>query len=159
MADLHELLITAELSGDLRDDELAELRWHLGLGPMPAECVIVTDGLPVVTVDDGGEPLPRDRWRVEAYPLLAQHGPADSRLGGIAYSQLARREEPHAAGWALSSRQVVHSDEFDQLTQLLVWLRERAIGYHGGPVAFSCLRRFHEDEPGSRPALVDGETW
>lgn len=159
MADLHELLIIAELSSDLTEAELAELRWHLGLGPMPAEHVIVTEGLVVVTVDDDGDLLPADQWQVEAYPLLAQHGPADARLGGMAYSQLARREEPHASGWALTSRQIIHSDEFDQLGRLLTWLYSRAIGYYGGPTAFSCLQRFYEDEPGLRPVFTDGRTW
>ncbi|MFC7647433.1 hypothetical protein ACFQX6_48135 [Streptosporangium lutulentum] len=46
MADLHEVLITAELRADLSDAEISELRWHLGLGPEPETFTVVTDDLP-----------------------------------------------------------------------------------------------------------------
>jgi hypothetical protein len=104
IADLYEVLITAELPAELSKAEISELRWHLGLGPEPAEFTIATDRLPVVTIDEEGEPLPEDRWEIDAYPLLAGRGPADPRVGGVAFSELERREEPAAAGWALSSR-------------------------------------------------------
>ncbi|WP_371785708.1 hypothetical protein [Streptosporangium subroseum] len=157
MADLHEVLITAELSAELSEAEISELRWHLGLGPKPMEFTIVTDRLPLVTVDEEGEPLPEDRWEIDAYPLLAGRGPADPRIGGVVFSELARREGPADAGWALSSRQVLHGDDLTLLTQLLRWLQERAVGYGGGPACFSCHSRFHEDDLVLKPVSLDGE--
>ncbi|MDP9848700.1 hypothetical protein [Streptosporangium lutulentum] len=159
MADLHEVLITAELRADLSDAEISELRWHLGLGPEPETFTVVTDDLPLVTVDDDGEPLPEDRWEVDRYPLLAARGPADPRVGGVLFSELARREEPADAGWALSSRQVVHGDDLTTLTQLLRWLRERAVGHGGGPACFSCHTRFYEDDLVLKPMSPDEEDW
>jgi hypothetical protein len=81
VADIHEVLITAELSADLSEAELTELRWHLGLGSRPEEFAIVTDCFPLVTVDEEGEPLPEDQWEIDAYPLLAGRGPADPWIG------------------------------------------------------------------------------
>jgi hypothetical protein len=157
MADLHEVLITAELPADLPEVEMAELRWHLGLGPQPEDLSIVTDGLSLVTVDEDGEPLPEDQWEIDAYPLLAERGPADWRVGGVVFSELARREEPAATGWALSSRQVLHSDDLTLLAQLLRWLQARATGLRGGPACFSCHMRFHEDDLVLKPVSVDEE--
>ncbi|MEO3782737.1 hypothetical protein ABGB12_05380 [Actinocorallia sp. B10E7] len=157
MADLHEVLITAELPADLPETEIAELRWHLGLGAKPTEFNIVADCLPLVTTDEDGEPLPKDEWEIDAYPLLAERGPADPRIGGVVFSELIRREEPAGSGWALSSRQVFHSDDLPLLTQLLRWLQERAVGYRGGPACFSCHTRFHEDDLVLKPVSLDGE--
>ncbi|WBB61212.1 hypothetical protein O7599_01230 [Streptomyces sp. WMMC500] len=147
MADIHEVLINAELPADLADAETAELRWHLGLGPRPERPTVVVDGWPLTTVEEEGEPLPEDRWEIDTYPLLAQRGPADPRIGGVVFSELARREGAADAGWALSSRQVLHSDDLTLLEQLLRWLQARAVGYRGGPACFSCHTRFYEDGP------------
>jgi hypothetical protein len=159
MADLHEMLITAELPADLSEAEISELRWHLGLGPEPEQFTIVTDGLSVETVDEDGEPLPEEQWEIDRYPLLAARGPADPRIGGVLFSELACREEPAEAGWALSSRQVLHSDALALLTQMLRWLRERAVGRRGGPACFSCHTRFYEDDLVLKPMSLDGEDW
>ncbi|TQK42299.1 hypothetical protein FBY35_3678 [Streptomyces sp. SLBN-118] len=35
MADIYELSIVLNLGEDLSNEEVAELRWHLGLGPKP----------------------------------------------------------------------------------------------------------------------------
>lgn len=45
------------LRADVSDEELAELRWHLGLGPRPVTLAIVR-AFPVVVEDDEGEPVP-----------------------------------------------------------------------------------------------------
>jgi hypothetical protein len=157
MADLHEVLLTAELPADLSEPEMAELRWHLGLGTQPKNFGIVTDCLPLVTVDEDGEPLPEDQWEIDTYPLLAGRGPADWRVGGVVFSELARREEP-TSGWALSSRQVLHGgDDLTLLAQLLRWLQERAVGLGGGPPCFSCHMRFHEDGLVLKPVSVGEE--
>lgn len=158
MADLHEVLIVAELPADLPEADLAELRWHLGLGPEPERQTIVTDCLPLITFDENGEPLPEDRWEVDTFPLLAERGPADAKVGGVCFSDLVQRENPSDPGWALSARQVLHSDDLTLLTQLLRWLQARAVGRGGGPVCFSCHMRFYEDGPRLKPVSVE-EIW
>ncbi|MFG2087545.1 hypothetical protein [Spirillospora sp. NPDC048824] len=155
MADLYEVLIAAELRGDLPEAEIAELRWHLGLGPQPEELAIVTAWYPI-TVDEHGDQLPEDQWKYDMYPLLAERGPADGRVGGVAFSELARREDAGATSWALTSRQVLHPDELDLLGPLLQWLQEQATGYRGGPAYFSCHMRFFEDDLVLRPISVHG---
>jgi hypothetical protein len=157
VADLHEVLITAELPADLPEAELAELRWHLGLGPEPEELTIVTDCFPLVTVDEDGESLPEDQWDADTYPLLAERGPADARVGGVLFSELAYREDPSDPGWALSARQVLHSDDLTLLTQLLRWLQGRAVGRRGGPACFSCHMRFYEDDLVLKPVSLNEE--
>lgn len=109
----------------------------------------------MVTVDEEGAPLAEGKWEIDRYPLLAEHGPADPRIGGVVFSELARRDGPTDRGWALSSRQVLHSDDLTLLEQLLQWLRRRAVGHRGGPVCFSCHTRFYEDEPVLKPVLLD----
>ncbi|MFI0817699.1 hypothetical protein ACH4TX_14530 [Streptomyces sp. NPDC021098] len=155
MADIHEVLLTAELPADLTEAEMAELRWHLGHGARPEQFTIVVDGWPVVAVDEEGEPLPEGQWEIDRYPLLAERGPADPRIGGVVFSELARRDGPTDHGWALSSRQVLHSDDLTLLEQLLTWLRRRAVGRGGGPVCVSCHSRFYEDDPVLKPMLLD----
>ncbi len=109
----------------------------------------------MVTIDEEGEPLPEGEWEIDRYPLLAERGPADPRIGGVVFSELARRDGPTDSGWALSSRQILHSDDFTLLEQLLQWLRRRAVGHAGGPVCFSCHTRFYEDGPALKPVLLD----
>ncbi|WP_413804790.1 hypothetical protein [Streptomyces sp. OE57] len=155
MADIHEVLLTAELPADLTEVEMAELRWHLGHGSRPERFTIVVDCWPMVTIDEEGEPLPEGEWEIDRYPLLAERGPADPRIGGVVFSELARRDGPTDSGWALSSRQILHSDDFTLLEQLLQWLRRRAVGHAGGPVCFSCHTRFYEDGPALKPVLLD----
>lgn len=155
MADLYEVLINAELRDDLSEAEISELRWHLGLGPRPENLSIVTVGYPVIVGEDGGS-LPEGEWEFEVYPLLAGRGPADGRVGGVVFSELARREDAGAESWALTSRQVLHPDDLDLVAPLLRWLQERATGYRGGPPYFSCHMRFFEDDPVLRPVSVDG---
>jgi hypothetical protein len=157
MADLFEVLLIAELPVDLPEAELAELRWHLGLGPEPEQFTIVTDALPVVTADDDGEPLPEGQWTVEHLPLLAGRGAADARIGGVQFSELARREGRQGTNWAVTSRQVLHPDDHALLAQLLRWLEQRVVGYRGGPACLSCHMRHHEEGPVLKPVSVDGD--
>ncbi|MFJ1831211.1 hypothetical protein [Streptomyces sp. NPDC088178] len=95
MSDLHELQLTLDLPGSLPGADLALLRWHL-------------EG-------DGSKPE-----ATYTYPLLSGRGPAQ-RIGGVLVSVL----EPSKHGWALTARQEVHPDEFDQLRELVGWLAAR----------------------------------
>lgn len=104
VSDLYELQLSLDLPNSLPAADLALLRWHLGEG--------------------GGEPQAPD-----SYPLLSARGPA-ARIGGTLVGDLARSER----GWALTARQEVHPDEFDQLRELVEWLARRTstfgtIGY------------------------------
>ncbi|HLT12110.1 MAG TPA: hypothetical protein VK028_15125 [Micromonosporaceae bacterium] len=114
MADIYEFLITMDLRDDLSNDEIADLRWHLGLGPQPKRLAILT-AFPVVTEDDDGQPQIKDEPR----PLLAERGAA-WKVSGALCAELARRDQP--AGWALTVRQELHPDDFDLVRKLLDWL-------------------------------------
>ncbi|WP_051467450.1 hypothetical protein [Actinomadura oligospora] len=126
MADLYELLLTAELPADLPDNELAELRWHLGTAPQPTEFTIVTDW-PIDYVGDGdpGQDDSEDSWEIYPTPLLANRGPADARIGGVEFSELALREDRFPA-WVLTTRQALHGPtHWDMLYDLIHWLDQR----------------------------------
>ncbi|MFC0041716.1 hypothetical protein [Actinomadura rayongensis] len=130
MADLYELVVDADLPGDLTAAERAELRWHLGLGPRPLTLAIVTDFTEVVFTDDG-EPaiveLPE--------PLLAERGAA-LRVGGPLTGAFTVRDDGAST---LLARQEVHPDSFLRVGELLRWLERRA-------TRCSARVRFHEDE-------------
>jgi hypothetical protein len=118
MADIYEFVVTMNLRDGLSDDELADLRWHLGLGPRPDHLTILT-AFPVVTLDDEGQPRIDDDPR----PVLAQRGAA-WKVGGALCAELARRDRP--AGWAVTARQELHPDDFDLVRPLLGWLAANA---------------------------------
>lgn len=155
MADAYELLINADLPDDLSESELAELRWHLGLGPEPPECTIVTE-FPHEFVDEQGEPAAYEpgaagSWVEVKVPALAQRGPA-WRIGGAAFAALESCDgtEPHS-GWALTCRQALHPDDFDGPTAVIRWLQHRI------PEPQFDLKvywRFYED-PSLEPAYLD----
>ncbi|GAA1075855.1 hypothetical protein [Nocardiopsis composta] len=141
MSDMYELLVSADLPGDLAGAEAGELRWHLGLGPRPERRVIVGE-FPEAVIGDDGRPVQDGRGGllVEDRPraLLAQRGPAH-RIGGALMAAMERRP---GGGWALSARQEIHPDDRDLLDVLLLWLRTRS----GGGPAFRCTARFCEEE-------------
>ncbi|MET8448026.1 hypothetical protein [Streptomyces sp. NPDC005209] len=104
MSDLHELQLSLDLPDSLPNADIALLRWHLG---------------------ENNEDSPGP----DAYPLLSDRGPA-ARIGGTLVGDIQRGER----GWALTARQEVHPDEFDELRQLVEWLAARTstfgtIGY------------------------------
>ena len=118
VSDIFEFALALNLRDDLSDAELADLRWHLGLGPQPENLAILT-AFPVVVVDDNGRPQVHDEPRA----ILAQRGSA-WKVGGELSAGLARREQP--AGWAVTARQELHPDDFGTVRALLDWLATHA---------------------------------
>jgi hypothetical protein len=114
MSDLYELQLILDLPSSLPAADLTLLRWHL-LG------------------ESGQEPQDPD-----AYPLLSARGPAQ-RIGGTLVGDLAHSER----GWALTARQEVHPDEFDQLRELVEWLARRTSTF--GTIGY--LRFLEHDVP------------
>jgi hypothetical protein len=153
MSDVYELVLTVDLRDELSEQELAELRWHLGIGPQPERLVMVTE-FPFVVVDDAGEPVIEH----EPYPLLAGAGAA-SRVGGALCSVLAVRTEPQGKGWALTSRQELHPDEFERVGELLRRLAARAHAAHriGDDTVRIGYLRFHEDLVPTVLQVKDGQ--
>ncbi|WP_434744331.1 hypothetical protein [Streptomyces sp. A-14] len=115
MSDIHELTVTVDLRDGLSEQQLAELRWHLGLGPWPGRLTVVTD-FPCVVVDDDGVP----RIENEPRPLLAGGGPARRTTGALCSALVARDGLP-GGGWALTSRTEIHPDEAEEIGALLRW--------------------------------------
>ncbi|MGW8777069.1 hypothetical protein ACWGNM_03235 [Streptomyces sp. NPDC055796] len=139
---MYELRIAVDLRDEISENELAELSWHLGLGPQPESLSIVT-GFPLVVVDDSGIPVIED----DPHPLLAGRGAA-SRVGGELCSALAGHADLPGKGWSLTSRQEIHPDEFEKVGELLCWLATRAHQTHPSgkdAVGIGSLR-FHEAE-------------
>ncbi|MEV5576703.1 hypothetical protein AB0L06_42320 [Spirillospora sp. NPDC052269] len=156
MADLYELLLTAELPADLPETELAELRWHLGTAPEPTGFTIVTTH-PIDYVGDGdpGQDDSEDSWEVYPERLLANRGPADARLGGVEFSELAFREG-HFPAWVLTSRQVLHGPtHWDMLVEMIQWLDQRKPSPWGNANLAFYLR--HYEDEFLTPATLEGD--
>ncbi|MFF4324044.1 hypothetical protein [Streptomyces sp. NPDC001568] len=144
MSDLHELMIAVDLRDEISEMELAELNWHLGIGPRPDRLSIVT-AFPVVVEDDSGNPVIDD----DPHPLLAERGAA-ARVGGVLGSALASRAGLSRGGWSLTSRQEIHPDEFERVGELLCWLATRAHETHrlgNGAVGVGFLRFYEAEVP------------
>ncbi|MFD8413997.1 hypothetical protein ACFV2Q_19935 [Streptomyces sp. NPDC059650] len=141
MADIFELMLTLDLRDELSEEELAELQWHLGLGPQPKSLRIVTD-FPFVVEDDHGELLVEDHPE----PLLGHQGEA-SKVGGALVAILLRKRETRRSAWALTSRQEIHPDDFERTGELLNWLANKADDSHRSPDGSVHLgwTRFHEE--------------
>ncbi|MEU4932552.1 hypothetical protein AB0G54_39680 [Streptomyces yokosukanensis] len=150
---MFELMLTLDLRDELSEEELAELRWHLGAGPKPETLRIVTE-FPLVVEDEDGQPV------IENYPepLLADHSEA-FKVEGALDSVLERREDAACGAWALTSRQEIHPDGFDLVGELLGWLATKADARHrrfDGSVDLGWIRSYEECQP--EPLLVrDGE--
>ncbi|MFE7327943.1 hypothetical protein ACFU8W_23665 [Streptomyces sp. NPDC057565] len=124
MSDVYELVVTVDLRDELSEQELADLRWHLGIGPQPEHLAIVTE-FPSVVIDESGHPVVKN----EPYPLLVQNGAA-ARVGGVLCSALANRADLPQKGWSLTSRQEIHPDDFEKVGELLCWLAARVQDTH-----------------------------
>ncbi|MGW6817398.1 hypothetical protein [Streptomyces sp. NPDC055005] len=153
MTDIHELMIAVDLREEISEAELAELRWHLGIGPRPERLSIVTE-FPVVVVDDSGIPVIED----DPHPLLAGQGAA-SRVSGVLCSTLVSRADLPRKGWSLTSRQEIHPDEFEKVGELLCRLAARAHETHllaDGAIRVGFLR-FHEAQAPDPLQVKDGQ--
>ncbi|MFJ9656629.1 hypothetical protein ACIRPR_01495 [Streptomyces griseoflavus] len=126
MADIYELQLALHLPDDLPSPDLDLLRRHLG---QPEDGGEGRDGR---EDGDGGD---RHDEAYE-YPLLASRGPA-RKIDGALVGEL----HPDHRGWALSARQEVHPNEFDDLGRLVQWLgaRTTTVGTIGH-------LRFHESD-------------
>lgn len=144
MADVYEVVLAMDLGPEISEPELAELRWHLGIGERPATYPIGSDRY--VEAFPLGDPAdPGCRWETaDPEPLFAGRGPAD-RVGGVLVAELAGGP----GGWALTVRQEVHPDGFYPLRTLLAWLGRHA----RGTTSFAGYLRFHE-EIGVTPLVV-----
>ncbi|MFJ9821146.1 hypothetical protein ACIRU3_39010 [Streptomyces sp. NPDC101151] len=152
MADIYELSLALNLREGLSDEELAELRWHLGLGPKPERLRIVP-AFPTVVEDDRGEAVTVD----DPAPLLGQHGEA-WKVDGVLVAVLLRPEDARCGTWALTVRQEIHPDEFDRTGELLSWLATKADDRHRviGTVRLGWTRFCESDQ--FEPLVVrDGE--
>ncbi|MEU6056669.1 hypothetical protein [Streptomyces sp. NPDC047097] len=148
MADISELTVALNLRDDLTDAELAELRWHLGLGPRPeppsAISLIPTVDPP--SADDAAYAIEFEvGFEIEDEPLLGYHGEA-WKVGGALTSVLVRRRD----GWALTSRQEIHPDQHGYVGPLLAWLADRSTARDertDGSVLVGWTRFYEEDRP------------
>ncbi|MEV5375993.1 hypothetical protein AB0L26_08450 [Streptomyces nondiastaticus] len=145
MADIFELTLTLDLLDRFSEEELTELRWHLGLGPEPDTLRIVTN-FPFVVEDEHGEPVVEDHPE----PLLGRHDEAD-KTGGVLMSALIRRQDTRGGAWALTSRQEIHPDDFERTGELLSWLAAKAVDAHrrfdDGDVHLGWIRFCEEIQP------------
>ncbi|BAU82015.1 hypothetical protein SLA_1072 [Streptomyces laurentii] len=152
MADIFEFTLTLDLRDAVSEEELTELRWHLGLGPRPERLRLVT-AFPCVRVDEDGAPVVDDCPE----PLLGRRGEA-WKVGGTLVSALRRREGAGGGGWALTSRQELHPDEFERAGELLGRLAARAGEGHRRPDGGIVLgtTRFHASERAEPLVVRDG---
>jgi hypothetical protein len=133
-----------DLRDDLSDGEVAELRWHLGLGPQPDTLRIVPE-FPIVVENELGEPTIED----DPHPVLGERGPA-WKVGGDLSSELVRREGQASSGWTVTVRQELHPDGFDEVSVLLGWLAVKSDDKHvnaDGSVSVGFLRSYEDGDP------------
>ncbi|MEU4537461.1 hypothetical protein AB0G15_21620 [Streptosporangium sp. NPDC023825] len=154
MADIYEFVLSVNIRADVTDDELAELRWHVGQGPRPERLPIGTDRY-VETYPLGDPDDPGCEWEdAEAEPVFARRGAA-RRVGGALVAELVARERPD--GWALTVRQELHPDDFYQVRTLLAWLgRCSADAHAAGVESFVGYLRFHESAEIASLVLSNG---
>ena len=153
MSSIYELSIVLNLREDLSDEEVTELRWHLGLGPKP-ETLRIVPKFPLVVEDDNGE------LAVEDHPesLLGRHEAA-RHVGGALVSALVRPEHSWNGPWALTVRQEIHPDEFELTGELLGWLAAKAADRHRDKTGTVCLgwTRFCESDRFEPLMVRDGQ--
>jgi hypothetical protein len=143
VGDLYEVVLTIDVRADVTDDELTELRWHVGQAPRPERFPFGTDNY-LDTFPLGDPADPGCEWETaEPEPLFAERGGA-SAVGGALVADLAERKGPD--GWALTVRQELHPDSFYALRSVLAWLGPAAAHARTADVPFFAgYLRFHED--------------
>ncbi|MGI5481683.1 hypothetical protein [Streptomyces lavendofoliae] len=152
MADVYELVLALDLR-DLSGAEVAELRWHLGLGPQP-ETLTIVRSFPVVHEDEDGRLVMAE----EPVALLGHHGEA-WKVGGALTSALVGRP---SGGWALTSRQEIHPDRSGEVGELLAWLAARTTDDHrrpGDQVRLGWIRFYEEDRPAALTVRDGAVMW
>ncbi|SPL88110.1 unnamed protein product [[Actinomadura] parvosata subsp. kistnae] len=154
-------MFAMDVRDDLPDTELAELRWHLGLGPRPAhlteETIIVNEVLDLL--DEDQEPV-RDEhgdWVIKQLPEPAwsDGSPyAASKLPGAGFSVLVRSDDRDTGRWALTCRWEIHPDGHGEVAELMGWLTARL---HEDHHSFSGYQRWYEDDRLEQLSIQDGE--
>ncbi|MFC4114420.1 hypothetical protein [Nonomuraea zeae] len=160
MSDIHELMVAMDLRGDLPETELAELRWHLGLGPRPEhiteQTIIVNEVLDLL--DDEQVPA-RDEsgnWVIKEFPRPAwEDGSpyAATKIPGAGCSILVRADDHGDGRWALTCRWEIHPDGHAEVAGLLGWLAARL---HENESFFGYQRWYEHDEP-ELLSVLDGK--
>ncbi|MEU8976601.1 hypothetical protein AB0D11_46990 [Streptomyces monashensis] len=156
MADIYELSLALNLREGLSDEEVSELRWHLGLGPKPESLHIVPAFPTVVEAEDGELAVVDD-----PVPLLAEQGEA-WKVGGVLVSVLLGPQDTRCGAWALTVRQEIHPDGFDSTGELLTWLASKADDRHRASTGAIHLgwTRFCDSDRFEPLAVRNGEvTW
>jgi hypothetical protein len=155
VADIYELVLSMDIRADVTDDELAELRWHLGQGPRPERLPIGTANY-LETYPLGDPDDPECAWETaEPEPVLAQRGTA-RKVGGAAVAELVSREQQD--GWSLTVRQELHPDAFYQLRALLAWLGRSSVNAQTSSIEFFVgYLRFHESIEIAPLILLNGQ--
>jgi hypothetical protein len=160
VSDLYELVLAMDIRTDLTEDELAELRWHVGQGPRPEQLPSGADSY-LATYPLGDPEDPDCEWETEEpRPAFAQRGAA-IRVGGALVAELVARNDPE--GWALTVRQELHPDDFYRLRTLLDWLGPHSVhagtgGAETGGIAFVVGHlRFEENHDSEPFLLVNGQ--
>ena len=99
--------VSFELADDISDDDLAAVRWLVGLGPEPAT------------------PLPEQELGYPDFPVASpgtDPGPG-GRVPGGAHAHLRPGTGPGGAGWGVTAMECLMDDTFQQSTlPALQWL-------------------------------------
>ncbi|MFJ8077631.1 hypothetical protein ACIQ7Q_27825 [Streptomyces sp. NPDC096176] len=112
MSDYYDLFLAVDLSPDLSEPALEEVRWLLGQAEMPS--------------------APRSAdWETWGYPWqVFAGGSASHAFGGADVSQLVpavdRPDRDGVVPWALTVRICVHEDEFGVVMEVVEWLLRQA---------------------------------
>ena len=146
VGDMYEVVLTMDIR--VTDDELAELRWHVGQGPRPERLTIEGTDNYLNTRPLGDPSDPDCEWDTdEPAPVFDLRG-AGWKVEGALVSELVRRELPDGRaldGWALTVRGEFHPDEFYQLRALLDWLGPHSVNANVTDIPhFVGYMRFYE---------------
>ncbi len=138
--------------------ELAEARWHLGIGPRPAHISAQT-----IVVDEVLDLLPEDtkpvqnedgNWVITEFPEPAwsDGSPyAAWKIPGAAFSTLVAGSD--GGRWALACRWEVHPDGHAVLAEFIDWL----IARHHENRSFFGYQRWYEDTEPELLSVRDGK--
>lgn len=162
MADIHEFMVSMDLRGDLTDDQVAELRWHLGLGLQPDRFAIIT-AYPDLVFDDHGEPMDDENGNTlivdNPRPVHGRVPGAGWRIEGAIFSALVKDDNPYTGNWpdergrwSLTCRWEIHPDDWHDVGQLFGWLVKHAVPNR----FFGYLRWYEDDEPEAMLEIQDG---